>query len=69
MQWALKYEERGWDRVIVRKNMCKTAGHVQKLLEVQEDGCKGFWRKGYPPSSEAEGNSEMLGEMLSLGTS
>jgi hypothetical protein len=48
VQWALKYEERGWDRVIVRKNMCKTASHVQKLLKVQVVGCKDFWEERLP---------------------
>lgn len=68
MQWALKYEERGRDRVIVRKNVCWTAGHVQKLPEIQVDGCKGFWEE-IPLSSKAEGSSETLSDMLSPGTS
>lgn len=65
MQWALTYEERGWDRVIVRKNVCKTAGQVQKLPEIQVDGCKGFWEES-PQSSKAEESSETLSDMLSL---
>lgn len=28
--------------------MCKAAGHVQKLLEIQVDGGKGFWEERLP---------------------
>lgn len=48
---VLNYIWSPWCAMGSERGVCKTVGHVQKLLEVQVDGWKGFWEER-PPTGQ-----------------